>query len=180
MSTEILEPNSCDKTTSGWTACGSCSAASETCDCSAISSCEGGANVKSGARFFNFDAADEQAHWTSVLIKVDWKLYAQTSSCNLCQLVIQYSTNGGGGWNTMLTKNATGSDQTGTATQAISTSQNIANVQVRMYGTATSCSPCPGGSEECGFYDSEASRWFCWGVDNCIECTEECNPPECM
>ncbi len=179
MSTEILEPNSCDKTTSGWTACGACSAGAETCDCSAVSSCDGGSNVKSGARYYSFDSPSQQAYWSSVLIKVDWKLFAKTASCNTCQLVIQYSINGGSSWITMLTKNATGSDQTGTETQAISTSQNIANVQVRVYGSATSCSPCSGGAVDCGYYDTEASRWFCWNEDDCPSCSESCNPPEC-
>jgi hypothetical protein len=179
MPTEILEPNSCDKTTSGWVACGSCSASGESCDCSASSSCDGGANSKSGARFYNFDNPDYQDDWSSVLIKVDWKIYAQEDTCNLCQLIIQYSTNGGSGWNTMLTKNATGSDQTGQATQAISTGQNISNVQVRMYGSATSCDPCSGGpgDVDCGWY--EGGKWFCYHETNCSQCADECNPPEC-
>jgi hypothetical protein len=179
MPTETLEPNSCDKTTSGWDACESCSASGESCDCSGISSCDGGANAKSGARFHNFDSPAHQGEWDDCEIKVDWKIYAKTTSCNVCQLVIQYSTNGGGAWNNFsgFPKDATYSDQTGTATQSLSTGQNISNVQVRMYGSATSCSPCPGGSERCGFY--EMGKWFCWNVDNCGECTEECNPGGC-
>jgi len=180
MSTETLEPGSCDKTTSGWDACALCNAGAETCDCSANSVCSDGSNAKSGARYYNFDTPTQQEHWSSVIIKVDWKLYAKTASCNANQLVIQYSTNGGSGWTTMLTKNATYSDQTGTETQSFSTSQNIANVQVRVYGSATSCSPCTGGAVDCGYYDNEANRWFCWKEGDCPSCAEECDPPECV
>ncbi len=184
MPTEILEPNSCDKTTSGWNPCGACSVSggSETCNCETASGCSSGSVEKSGARFYNFDAATQQAFWTSVLIKVDWKLYAETGddpgSCDQNKLYLQYKT--ASSWNNFsgFPKTASGSNQTGTATQSISTGQNIANVQVRMYALAECCSPCQSGADDQCCVDIEGHE-ICWCVLNCGNCTGDCSPGAC-
>jgi hypothetical protein len=182
MATEILEPNSCDKTTSGWQACGACSAGSETSTCEATSDCDSGSNVKSGARFHNFDAATK-SH-SSRSLKFDYKLWANdgddAASCNTNQLVVEYSLNGGSGWNSWSTVSSGSSNKTGSLSQSISTSQDISQVQVRSYASATSCSPCSGGGGSiwCGFYDSELGRNFCWKVDDCGDCVHSPCPAD--
>jgi hypothetical protein len=55
MATETLEPTACDKTTSGWSACGSCS---------------------SGARYHTFDSPSYQSYWTALVAKMDYKVWA--------------------------------------------------------------------------------------------------------
>jgi hypothetical protein len=185
MPTEILEPGGCDKTTSGWSACGSCSAAAETCDCVATSDCSSGSNEKSGARYHTFDTPVYQSSYSALALKVDYKVFAydgdDSSACNKNQMVIQYSTNGGSSWSTVTTVNAGASNKTGTASQTISspTTVNIANVQVRIYASATCCTPCASGDVGCGFYDEGLGRWFCWNVDNCGECAQTCDPGGC-
>jgi hypothetical protein len=176
MPTETLEPNSCDKTTSGWDACGFCSVSggSESCNCSAASTCSDGSVHSSGARFHNFDSPSHQGEWDDCQLKVAWKLYGETgddsASCVIHRAYLQYSTNGGSGWNNFpgFPKNATGSNQSGTATHELSTGQNIANVQVRMYVQVQSCDPCAGGStDECCETIEGTGKEFCYCIPSC-------------
>jgi len=154
MSTEILNPSSCDKTTSGWQSCGSCSAGSETSECEATSTCDSGSNEKSGARFYGFDTPVFQDDYSALTAKFQYKLFSKTgddsASCNTNQLVIQYSYNSGGSWTTFATISASGSHKTGTASVALTnpSTRNIANVQLRSYASATSCDPCSGGGDD--------------------------------
>lgn len=182
MSTEILEPGSCDKTTSGWNACGACSAGAETCTCETASGCSSGSVEKSGARFYNFDTPSQQAFWTSVIIKVDWKLFKMTdgdsASCDQNKLYLQYSLNGNSNpWTNFsgFPKTKSTSHQTGTATQSFSVGQNIANVQVRMYALAECCEPCAGADDCC--IDVEG-REVCY-CSSCGSCPGDCYPGAC-
>jgi hypothetical protein len=125
---------------------------------------------KSGADFFNFDAASYQAYWTAATLKVDWKLWKLTGddsgSCDQNKLYLQYNL--GSGWNNFsgFPKSATGSTQTGTATKALGLSQNMANVQVRAYALAECCTPCaPTATDRC--CENIEGREFCWCVDDC-------------
>lgn len=182
MSVETLEPNSCDKTTSGWNACGACSAAAETCNCSTASGCSSGSVEKSGVRFYSFDSPSQQAFWTSVIIKVNWKLYKETdgdaASCDKNRLYLQYSLNGNQNpWTNFsgFPKTATGSNQTGVATQSFGIGQNIANVQVRAYAEAECCQPCD-GVDHCCITVGEHETCYC---GSCASCSGTCNPGAC-
>jgi hypothetical protein len=181
MATEILEPSSCDKTTSGWSACGSCSAGSETCDCTATSDCTSGTTEKSGARFYNFGSASYQSYWTAVVAKMDYKVWAHdgddSTSCTNSRAKAQYSTNGGSTWSDIGSYiNAGSSNKTGTVTKSgLSTSLNVSNFQMRIFAEAKSCSPCAssGRPDRCWYYDSELGKEFSFCASSCSGCTGE-------
>jgi hypothetical protein len=177
MGTEILDPGGCDKTTSGWSACGACSAGGESCTCEASSDCDSGTNVKSGARYYSFDSPVHQGDYTALNLKYQYKVWAHDgddgTACNTSRMVIQYSTNGGSSWLSWDSVSAGGGSKTGTKTKSISTGTNIANVQIRMYAEAACCTPCesgPGYDYICEMYDGELDRTFCHHAEDCGDC----------
>ena len=179
MATETLEPTACDKTTSGMSACTSCSAASETCDCTAVSDCSSGTTTQSAARFHTFDTPSYQSYWTALVAKMDYKVWAfdgdDSTACLKNKAYIQYSTDGGSNWNTIGSAiNAGASNKTGTATKSgLSTSLNVAQFQMRIYAEADCCTPCesgPGKPDRCWYYDAEFDKEFSYCNADCVTC----------
>lgn len=180
MPVENLDPNACDKSIgAGFGTCGTCSAASRTCNCSASSSCDTGSLEKVGVIFKTFDSPTQQANWDDATLKVSWKLHKlngdDQDSCLKNQLDLRYSLDGGVSWTKFsgFPKNATGSNQTGTATKALSVNQDISKVQVQIFAKADCCTPCAGGGYKCEQYIPELDRDICW--EHGGPCPGDCN-----
>mgnify|MGYP003578142589 CR=1 FL=1 len=68
----------------------------------------------------------------SITLKADWTENGSITGAGTNLFRIQYSTNGGGAWNTLIShSNVTSASGPTTATQALSTSQDLTQVQVR-------------------------------------------------
>lgn len=186
MPLETLEPNSCSKTMQGYGTgtCGTCSAGGESCNCEAASGCDSGSNELVGVTFYNFDAPTQQDNYTSVVLKVSWKLHKRNDgdadSCNIERMYLMYSLNGGGSFSYFdgFHKTQSGSNQTGTASKTLSVSQDMSDVKVRAYARADCCTPCT-GADECCQWVPELGRDICWCVSGCGNCPADCSPGAC-
>ena len=189
MATESLSPTSKTNPTSGYGVCHTVSHPQDIIECRPFSSCVDGALDQDGAELGNFSSAN-QGDWDAAAdLKVQWKIFGTTSedTCTVKQVKLEYSLNGGSGWTpfTGWPKNATGSSQTGTATMSglISTSQNLANVRIRMMVRVASCDPCDdggGGGFHCEWFDSELQKTLCYNLSNCDDCAQgDCSSGSC-
>jgi len=139
MSTETLRPTTVTTPSAGG---GSCSGSAAARNCTADSECATGIE-KATADHKNFASPTYQGSWTSAVLKIAWKVDAQGGTEDDCSAEVVYykvSTNGST-FSTVLTKTPSGSNQTGTYSYGLSTSQDISKVQVRIdaQATATSC-----------------------------------------
>lgn len=189
MATESLSPTSKLNPTSGYGQCHDVNAAQDIIKCKPYSSCVDGALDQDGAELYNFSSSN-QGDWDGPAdIKVTWKIFGTTSedTCTTKQVKLEYKLASSWiafpGW----PKNATGSSQTGTATASnvVGTSQNLANVRIRMMVRVASCDPCDDGGDPgdptfaCSTYDSELGRELCYNVTNCSNCGWSCDSGSC-
>ncbi|MHC4372389.1 MAG: hypothetical protein ACYSW8_32710, partial [Planctomycetota bacterium] len=126
---------------SGGTACAGSDTA-RTCD--AESECGEGVK-KETADHKSFQSPTYQSYWSSATLKVDWRTEAMATHERDCingrnppgdrgNFELKYSLNGGSGWSNFSGFPWYGFNlaKTGTVTVGLSTSQNIANVRVRI------------------------------------------------
>lgn len=151
MSTETLYPTAVTTPSAGGSSC-SGTATARTCD--SQSNCENGL-VRTSADHTTWQSPSFQSYYSALNLKVVWRVEAQgvENDCSAKVVYFKYSTNGST-FTTALTKTPSGSAQSGTYTKSLSTSQNLANLKVRVdsQATATSCPTgrcCYGGGLNC-------------------------------
>ena len=106
---------------------------------STTSTASGGTNTQTkSCRWTTFPAVPGGA--TAVTLKVDYTRNGTLSDGGLNtsnQLLIEYSINGGSSWSTLLDHQQVTSSSSGTASQALSSTQDLTQVMVRDFLTAT-------------------------------------------
>lgn len=131
-----------------------CSGTATTGTCSINRNCRQTALTVSSIRWRLWQTPSFKADWTAASLRVEWSLSAlNAEACDgTRRLTLSYSTNNGSSWSQFsgFPKNATGSQQSGTATASIPVSTNLSQLLVRavlevQVASGDSCAGLPPG-----------------------------------